>query len=290
MDNLRGIGWMVLAMALFAIEDALIKQAAADIPAGQILMLLGLGGGAFFAAIARLRGLRLLSPVLLSGPVMIRNLTEMIGTLGFVTAITTIPLSTASAVLQATPLVMTMGAALIFAEPVGWRRWSAIGIGFAGVLVIIRPGLAGFDPYALFAVLGVLGLAGRDLAARAVPRAIPNVQLAAYGFLMLIPTGAVLLLFGAPWSPPTPDTWALIALAVAVGVAGYYAITTASRTGDVSVVTPFRYSRLIFALLVGMTVFGERPDALTYLGAVLVIGSGLYTFMRERRVMTQSKR
>ncbi|WP_342708053.1 DMT family transporter [Citreimonas salinaria] len=283
--NLRGIGWMIMAMAAFALEDAFIKAASAiGMPTGQILIVIGIGGGAIFGALARRRGIALFTPVLLRPAVLTRNVTEVIGTLGFVTAITTIPLATASAILQATPLVITMGAALFFSEPVGWRRWTAIGAGFAGVLVIIRPGLDAFDPWSITAVIGVLGLAGRDLASRAVPVAISNLQVATYGFLTLIPTGLIMLAVtgGTVW----PDTtgWLLLLGAIAVGTAGYYSITAASRTGEVAVVTPFRYTRLPFALLVGWVFFTEVPDALTYVGAALIIASGIYTFLRERRL------
>ncbi|SDY27617.1 Permease of the drug/metabolite transporter (DMT) superfamily [Citreimonas salinaria] len=274
-----------MAMAAFALEDAFIKAASAiGMPTGQILIVIGIGGGAIFGALARRRGIALFTPVLLRPAVLTRNVTEVIGTLGFVTAITTIPLATASAILQATPLVITMGAALFFSEPVGWRRWTAIGAGFAGVLVIIRPGLDAFDPWSITAVIGVLGLAGRDLASRAVPVAISNLQVATYGFLTLIPTGLIMLAVtgGTVW----PDTtgWLLLLGAIAVGTAGYYSITAASRTGEVAVVTPFRYTRLPFALLVGWVFFTEVPDALTYVGAALIIASGIYTFLRERRL------
>nr|WP_089882111.1 DMT family transporter [Citreimonas salinaria] len=276
---------MIMAMAAFALEDAFIKAASAiGMPTGQILIVIGIGGGAIFGALARRRGIALFTPVLLRPAVLTRNVTEVIGTLGFVTAITTIPLATASAILQATPLVITMGAALFFSEPVGWRRWTAIGAGFAGVLVIIRPGLDAFDPWSITAVIGVLGLAGRDLASRAVPVAISNLQVATYGFLTLIPTGLIMLAVtgGTVW----PDTtgWLLLLGAIAVGTAGYYSITAASRTGEVAVVTPFRYTRLPFALLVGWVFFTEVPDALTYVGAALIIASGIYTFLRERRL------
>lgn len=285
MDNLRGIILMVVAMAAFAIEDAFIKVAARDLPTGQILIVIGLAGGAVFVTMARRAGIRLVTPELWRGPILLRNLAEILGTIGFVTAITTIPLSTASAIAQAMPLVITMGAALIFAEPVGWRRWSAILVGLSGVLIIIRPGLAGFDPNALWAVLAVFGLAARDLAARAVPARVSHLQLASYGFLSLIPTGLILLPFAAT-PPALPDGRLALMLggAVLFGMAAYYAITSASRTGDVSVVTPFRFSRMLFALIIGMAVFGERPDALTYLGAALILGSGTYTFLRERRL------
>ncbi|SFA76738.1 Permease of the drug/metabolite transporter (DMT) superfamily [Poseidonocella pacifica] len=284
MENLRGILFMTFAMAGFAVEDMFIKAASQGVPVGEILLLLGFGGGPVFALLAWRQGQRLLSPVLLQRPVVLRNLAEIIGTCGFVSAIALIPLTTASAIAQAMPLVVTMGAALIFGEQVGWRRWSAIGVGFLGVMVIIRPGLEGFDPLSLLAVLAVFGLAGRDLAARAVPRSVPNLQLAAYGFLMLIPTGVILLGISGPAVWPSAFEWGCILGAIVFGAVSYYAITVATRLGDVSVITPFRYSRLIFALIIGTFVFGERPDSFTWIGMALIIGSGLYTILRERRL------
>ncbi len=284
MENLRGILFMILSMAAFACEDAFIKGAAVSLPAGQILMVIGAAGGTVLACIARARGLRLITPALLSRPVLVRNAAEMIGTIGFVTALTTIALTTTSAILQATPLVITLGAALIFAEPVGWRRWSAIAAGFAGVLIIIRPGLAGFEPNALWAVLGVLGLAGRDLASRAVPKVIPNLQISTWGVWMMVPTGALLLVFSGGIVWPDARTGLLLLGASLFACIAYLTITIATRLGDVSVVTPFRYVRLIFALILGITFFGERPDLLTYCGAALIIASGLFTLLRERRL------
>ncbi|MCE0506501.1 DMT family transporter [Roseivivax sp. GX 12232] len=288
MDNLRGALLMILAMAAFAVEDAFIKTAARELPTGQILIVIGVVGGLFFGLLARRRGIRLFTRDLLDPPIMVRNISEILGTIGFITAITTIPLSTASAVAQAMPLVVTLGAALIFGEPVGWRRWSAIFAGLAGVLVIIRPGLQGFDPNALWAVLAVVGLAGRDLSARAVPGRVPHMQLAAYGFLTLIPTGLILLAAsGARLVWPDLLHAGLLAGAVGTGMIAYYAITSASRTGDVSFVTPFRFTRMLFALAIGIAIFGERPDALTYLGATVIVGAGIYTFLRERRLAQQ---
>ena len=246
------------------------------------MIFIGALGGLFFALVAKSRGIQLLSPILLSPPVALRNLSELVGTLGFVSALTLIPLSTASAIAQAMPLFITLGAALIYHEPVGWRRWTAITIGFVGVLVIIRPGLTGFDPNALWAVLAVVGLGTRDLAARAVPRTVSNLQLATYGFLLIVPVGVIMLSFSGGATMPDGAAWGYLVAATLFGVIGYYAITGAARIGEVSTVTPFRYTRLLFALLIGTTLFGERPDALTYLGAALIVGSGLYTVLRER--------
>jgi drug/metabolite transporter (DMT)-like permease len=288
MENLRGSILMVLSMAGFALEDMFIKRLAADLPVGQIVMLVGLGGALIFGAITTAQGRRLWSRDLLSGPVLLRNFGELLGTLGFVMAIALTPLSSASAILQATPLAVTLGAALFLGESVGWRRWSAILVGFAGVLMVIRPGMAGFEPASLFAVLAVIGLAIRDLATRAVPRAISSMQLSSYAFATLVPTGAILLAFYGTPALPSALHWRDLALALFCGVLAYYAIVAAMRLGDVAVITPFRYSRLVFALIIGVTLFDERPDFWTLTGAAIIIASGIYTFWRERRLARRS--
>jgi len=284
MENLRGSVLMVLAMAGFALEDMFIKRLADTMPVGQIIMAIGLGGAAIFAAICARRGRRLFTRDLLARPVLLRNTGEMAGTMCFVTAIALTPLSSASAILQATPLAVTLGAALFLGEPVGWRRWSAILVGFAGVLMVVRPGLAGFAPASLFAVGAVIGLALRDLATRAVPAAISSMQLSAYAFATLVPTGAILLAFGEGAVMPAAVQLRDLGLALGCGVAAYYAIVAAMRVGEVAVVTPFRYTRLVFALVIGVAVFAERPDAWTLAGAAVIVASGLYTLMREARL------
>ena len=290
MENLRGSALMVLAMAGFALEDMFIKRLADDLPVGQILMLLGAGGAVIFGLAALSRGHALLSRDLLSGPVMLRNLGELIGTIGFVTAIALTPLSSASAILQATPLAVTLGAALFLREQVGWRRWSAILVGFAGVLMVIRPGLSGFEPASLFAVQAVFGLAMRDLATRAVPHTVTSMQLSSYGFATIVPAGALLLWLSGGAVSPSGANWRDIAFALVLGVAAYYAIVAAMRVGEVSFVTPFRYTRLIFALVIAVLIFDEQPDALTLMGAAIIIASGLYTLLRERRLRRKAQR
>lgn len=281
-DNLRGIVLMVASMAGFAMEDMFIKWAAADMPTGQVLLMIGLVGGAVFALMARAQGQRSLVREALHPAVIGRNLGEMVGTFGFVTALTLAPLSTVSAVAQAMPLAVTMGAALFLGERVGWRRWTAIIVGFAGVLLIIRPGLDGFDPHALWAVLAVFGLGGRDLFTRRVPASITTVQLSVWGFLAVALLGAGMLGVSGGVQVPGAAQSGYIAGALAFGIAAYWALTKANRLGEMSVITPFRYSRLLFGVAIGMTVFAERPDALTVLGGLIIIGSGLYTFARER--------
>lgn len=284
MENVRGSGLMVASMAGFAVEDMLIKQMAVALPMGQVIVLIGLGGMLNFALLTRRRGQRVWSPALLSTPVMLRNVGEMIATAGFVAAIVLTTLSSASAILQATPLAVTLGAALFLGEPVGWRRWTAITVGFTGVLLVLRPGLAGFTPASLFAVIAVAGLALRDLSVRRIPPEVTSAQLSVWGFATVVPTGALMmLLMGEGPVVPGGVDLARLGAAFVVGGLGYYAIVAATRTGDVAVVVPFRYTRLVFAMVLGALAFGERPDTLTLTGAALIVAAGLYTIWRESR-------
>jgi drug/metabolite transporter (DMT)-like permease len=284
MENLRGIALMIASMAGFAIEDTLIKGISSHLPSGQILVSLGLIGAAIFAALAWLKRLPLFGPALIERSVVIRNLSEMLGTVCYVSAIILTPLSSASAILQATPLAVTLGAALFLGAPVGWRRWSAITVGLVGVLIIVRPGAEGFMPASLFAVAAVIFLAARDLATRSAPVHVPSLIMAFYGFLSVVPAGAVLMLLQGGWVAPAPGILLRLGVTAGVGVAAYYAIVAAMRLGDVAVVTPFRYARILFALILGITVFGETVDRWTLTGAAIVIASGLYTLLREARL------
>ncbi len=282
-DNLVGILFMLGAMAMFAVEDAFIKKLAVGMGTGQILLILGVGGFAIFALIAKRQGAQVFSRDLWLKPILLRNFGEIMGTSGYVLAVVLTPLSSASAILQATPLAVALGAALFLGHAVGWRRWLAICVGFIGVLIVIRPGLDGFQPASLFAVQGVIGLSIRDLATRAMPPRVSSMVLSAYGFGVVIPAGLVMMLFEGPPVLPDGGQSAYILAALIVGPVGYYMIVAAMRVGEVAVVTPFRYIRLVFAMALGVLVFGERLDFYTLLGAGIIIGSGLFTIYREGR-------
>lgn len=285
MENLRGSLLMIAAMAGFALEDMFVKALALRLPVGEILALLGAGGATIFAAIAIYRRDRLFSRDLLAGPVVLRNLGELLGTICFVSAVAFTPLAEASAILQATPLAVTLGAALFLGEKVGWRRWSAIAVGFLGVLIVIRPGTEGFSSLSLFAVVAVLGLAARDVATRRVPRSITSMQLATYGFGVIVPAGlALAAVMDTPLVMPTPPELVQLAGALVFGTLGYYALIAAMRIGEVSFITPFRYTRLLFALIIGWLIFSEPVDGATLLGGAVIVASGLYTLMREARL------
>ncbi|MFU8897619.1 EamA-like transporter family protein [Roseinatronobacter thiooxidans] len=284
-DNLRGAVLMALAMAGFALEDMFIKLLADALPVGQVLLFLGLGGAVLFGLIAHRKGQQVLSPALLTRAILLRNLAELIGTVGFVLGFVLASLATASAILQAAPLFVTLGAVVFLGEKVGWRRWTAIVVGFLGVLLIVRPGMAGFEPASLFAVIGVIGLAGRDLATRVVPRTVSSYQISSWAFAMLVPAGLFLMVV-MQQPPVLPDAAQTLKLSAAlgIGVLAYYAIVAAMRVGELSFVTPFRYTRMLFALIVAVLVFGERPDALTLVGAAIIVAAGLFTLWRETKV------
>jgi drug/metabolite transporter (DMT)-like permease len=282
MDNLRGILLMVASMAGFALEDMFIKRASAALPIGQILLMLSLVGTPIFAAAARRQGARLWSRDLLHRHVVARNLGEVVGTLGFVMAISLTPLTSATAIFQATPLVVTIGAATVLGERVGWRSWVAMGVGLLGVFIVIRPGMAAFEPASLWAVLAVFGLSVRDVSTRRVPRGISTMHLAFAGFVAVGALGALLLALSGGALPPTPRQLGWLGGALFFGIGSYWAVTEAMRVGAVAVVTPFRYARLLFALVIGAVVFRERPDLATLAGAGLIVASGLYTLNRER--------
>ncbi len=272
---------MTASMAGFAVEDVFVKAAAKSLPLGQVLLNIGLLGMLTFAAMARAKREALLPHAFMSPAMLIRSGFEVTGRLFYGLAITLTALSTTSAILQATPLVVVAGATLIFGEKVGWQRWLAVAVGFAGVLVILRPG-ADFSALSLLAVVGLLGFAGRDLATRAAPKGLSNRQLGVLGFAMLAVAGAILLAVTGGAAVPDALGIAQLAGGTVFGMAGYHALTYAMRTGDVSAVTPFRYTRLVFAMALAMALFGERPDLATWIGAAMIVGSGIFTLRRAR--------
>lgn len=288
MDNLRGIFLMTAAMAGFAINDGLLKVLTGYLPVAWVVFFMGLGGFAIYGGAVLATGGSLLTRDWLRPAVLLRNGAEAVATVSFITAMSLIPLSTASAILQANPLFVTLGAALFLAETVGWRRWLAIGAGFFGMVLILRPGSAGLNWGAMLAVLAMVMLAVRDLSTRVMPKSLSTLNIAAYAFAVLIPTGALMLLTGigteARGATQTGIVWpAVLMLATLLSATGaYYCVTAAMRVGEVAAVTPFRYSRLIFTMSIGIFLLGERPDALTFLGAGIIIAGGLYTVYRER--------
>ena len=186
--------------------------------------------------------------------------------------------------LQAQPLAVTMAAALFLGEKVGPRRWAAVGRGFFGVLLILRPGADAFDANALWAVVGIIGLTARDLGTRMLPPNITTPFVSAWALLLLGILGVLITPWSGAWRAIDTITWVwLIGASAAVAVA-FFAITAALRQGEVSAIAPFRYTRMVFALAIAMLFLSERPDIWTWVGTALIIGSGIYAFWREKQL------
>ncbi len=285
MNNVNGILLIIGSMAAFALEDMFIKYLSVSVSTGQIMIVLGLFCGTVFAIMSLVTRKRIFDPVAWEPLPLLRAGTEAFGALSFVTALSLVDLSTVAAVFQAMPLFVTMGAALFLGEQVGWRRWSAIGIGFVGVLMIIRPGLEGFQPESLFVLVSVVAIAARDLITRRLDVRVASSVVALQAYIGVALAGAALMVFTAqPIVPLQPAQIGPYLGAIGFGVLGYYGIVSAMRIGEASALTPFRYTRLVFSIMAGMLMFGERPDSMTLAGAGLIIGSGLYTFIRERQL------
>jgi len=280
--NIRGSLLMASAMAAFTLNDTITKSVSSELNIGEIIVVRGLFAMVLIAAFAAWRGaLRPLRSLFIA-PVGLRVVGEIGGTLSFLSAIAHMPLANTSAILQALPLVITIGAALVFGEPVGWRRWLAIAAGFVGVLVIVRPGTAGFNEFSLLALSSVAFCTVRDLATRKIPAEIPSLFIALLTTVTVTTAGAVIIHPLGGWTPPSARTVGLLAVAAVLLLIGYQCIISALRTGDISAVAPFRYTALIWAMLLGFIVFGDRPDAFMVLGAAIIVLSGLYAFYRER--------
>ncbi|WP_281982257.1 DMT family transporter [Thalassorhabdomicrobium marinisediminis] len=290
-DNLRGAVMMVASMFGFAVEDALIKSLSGTVPPGQIVSTMGLGGVILFALWLRFQG----KPAFVADQrrprVVLRSGFEAFGTAFFISALALVELTLVSAVIQATPLVVAMGAALFLGQPVGWRRWLAIFVGFSGILFIVKPGVATFDPLVLLAVVGMVALAGRDLVTRSLNSPISGPHLSIAAFAGLVPTGLVLCwVWGQSLVMPTALEWGVLALCVIVGMTAYLAIIAATRIGDAAFISSFRYSRMLFALVLGALFFAEAPDLYTMIGVTIVIGAGLFTLLREARLKRRAAR
>ncbi len=269
-------------MAAFTMNDTITKAVSSEMNFGQVMLVRGLFAIVLIAAFAWYQGALRPLRTLMVKSVALRVVGEIGGAITFMAALAHLPLANTSAILQALPLAITLGAALLLREPVGWRRWSAIVAGFIGVLIIVRPGLAGFSQYSLLALVAVGFCALRDLATRKIPAEIPSLFITVLTTLTVTASGGVIIVPLGGWTPPSAQALALQALSAVLLLIGYQCVITALRSGDISAVAPFRYSALLWAMLLGYVVFGDVPDAMMVLGACIIVVSGLYAFYRER--------
>ncbi|GGK37202.1 DMT family transporter [Salinarimonas ramus] len=282
-DNRRGILAMLVGMGLFVVSDATMKLASAHFPTGQMLAVRGAFASALVLVLVVAMGeahrLRALAQPFVAG----RALIESVIAFMFISALATAPLADLTAILQAAPIIVTLLLVVLGLERVGWRRWAAILVGFAGVLLIVRPGPEGFDTSALLALAAAILVAGRDLVTRLIHADVPSIVVVLGTTAMVAIVGpAIGLALGEEWRPVLRAETLILVGAACLYVLANIAIVTAFRKADVSVVAPFRYASVAAALVVGFLVFGEFPDAVALSGFALVVGAGIYSWHRER--------
>lgn len=284
-DNLRGTMLMVLSMAAFTCNDAVMKAVTQTLPLYESVALRGMAVLALMVAAALVQGdgLRLTVPRRDVAALVIRTAADIVSTLLYLLALRQMALADLSAIMQALPLAVTLTAALFFRERLGWRRLSAIGVGFLGVLLILRPGTGAFDTWSAVALLSMLLIVVRDIATRYFSRQVGSGTIAFHAALAVMLSGFVLGA-GEDWRMPDLPEAALLLLSAGFLTVGYLTAVATMRVGEISFVAPFRYTSLVWAILLGLALFGEWPDGWTWVGSALVVGAGLYAILRERQL------
>ena len=286
--NRVGIVLMIASMAFFTLADLFLKLSSEFVTTGQITLVLGVGGTLMFWAMLVRKGETVFTPVFWEAPVMLRTAGELVATLFIVLALTYASFTAVAAILQTLPLLLTLCSFVFLKERVGIHRLSAILLGFGGMLLIIRPGSDGFDAYSLLAILAVIGMTMRDFGSRLVGSHISNERLAIFGTLGQIILGIGLMTFEEEHSMPSAEVALYLLGMVVFASVAILLVTKAMRMGEISAVSPFRYSRLFFGLLVGVVVLGETVNKTMIIGSAIIIFAGLYIWLRERQITQNS--
>lgn len=286
-DNAQGALWMCASTVGFVCNDALIKSVAGEVPLFQAILIRGVVACALISLWAWQAGaLRALPAPRDCRVIGWRMVGEIGATALFLTALFNMKLANVTAIIQAAPLVITLAAAWFLAEPVGWRRYIAIGIGFVGVLLIVRPGTEGFNVYAGVALGAVIFITLRDLSTRQLSRSVPSLLVTMMTALSITMIAALITAWNG-WAEVEIALVLRLVCAAGFLLLGYHAGVLAMRVGEIGVVSSFRYTNLIWALILGWAFFGELPTGLTLMGAAIVCATGLYTLYRERVVAGQ---
>ncbi|MBO9408822.1 DMT family transporter [Shimia sp. R9_1] len=283
-DNTKGALLMMCSMAAFTFNDTMVKSLGPDVPLFQMLFLRGVVASALIYLLAKSLGkLRWQLSRHDWGLVALRTVSEIGAAYFFITALYHMPIANVTAVLQILPLTVTLGGALFFGEAVGWRRASAIAAGFCGMLLIVRPGPDGFDQYALYALVAVGFVTLRDLATRKMSSDVPSLTVTLVASLGVMLFAGVASL-GSEWVAMDLRQWMLLTGAAVFILGGYLFSVLVMRVGEISFIAPFRYSSLLWALMLGYVVFGDWPDPITLTGAAIVVAAGVFTLIRGRRL------
>lgn len=283
-DNMRAAVYINVAMLSFTLNDTCMKAVTQTMPLFQAITLRGVLTTIALFAVAALSGGVRLRPEGPDGRIIgIRSLAEIGATITFFAALLHMPLANLSAIMQSLPLAVTLAAALVFRDPIGWRRLLAITIGFFGVLLIIRPGTDAFNVWSVLGLLSVACVVVRDLATRRLSSAVPSATVAIWASVSVTAMGLAGSAYTG-WAPVSAVEILWILAATVNLVIGYMTVVMMMRVGDIGFVAPFRYMALLWAIILGWIIFGTLPDAMTLAGGGIVVATGIFTLWRERSV------
>lgn len=280
--NRRGIVALSLAMAGFIANDTLVKYVSQSLGGGQLIFIRGVMATVLLLGVAQAMGVLGRWREMRNAALGWRALLDSLATMTYLTALFHLPLANATAINMATPLFITVMAIFALQEKVSGTRWLAIAAGFAGVLMVVQPRSDGFNTWALLCLLGTLFHAARDLLTRFIPSSVPSVLITlSTAVAVTALSGPVSLVQG--WKPVGVTELAMLAAAAVFLATGYYLIIHSLREGEMSVIAPFRYTGLLYALVLGWLVWGEVPNALAWSGIGLLLAAGLYMLHSERK-------
>ena len=280
--NAKGAVLMTIARLAFVTNDVFMKFLFADMSVFQAMFLRGAVAVPFIALLAWYRNCLLVRLGWVDFGLLCLRAAAQIGMAScFLTALAHMPIANVSAIMQVVPLSLIVIAALFLGEAIGWRRWGAVIIGLCGVLMIIRPGTDAFNSYSTLAIAAVAFATLNDAVTRHLPDNVPAI------FAALFTASGVCLFSGVmtlslPWQAITPFNWLILSFCGLTVAAGYFFQVMTMRFGDLSFVAPFRYIGLVWAIGLGVLMFGEWPDGWTWIGATIVVLTGLYSFYRDR--------
>ena len=278
--NRRGMIFMVIAMALFAANDAGTKYAAVTLPVSEVMVLRGSFAIVFLIAILAWRGELKDTPKMFDWQVSLRGFAEAVTGVLLISALALIPLGNVISIIQLVPFLMTIIAAMALGEAVGWRRWIAVAAGFIGVLLVVKPASGAFDTASLFALAATFSILLRDMLARAIGTRVPAFIVALASIVAGIVVGAIGSIFQAWQAPDAATLVALLVSGIFLVLAQFF-IVLAYRSTELSAVAPFRYSIVAFAVVYGFVVFREVPDTLSLAGMTVIVLAGIYMLRRE---------
>ena len=288
-NNMKGAALMTGCVSAYVINDAFMKLLFSEIALFQAIFLRSI------ITVPPVLVMVWITKVAISNLskqdkrlIMLRVVAEIFTTIAFLTALKHMPLANVTAILQALPLAITMAAALFLSEPVGWRRWTAILVGFVGVLIVVRPGLEGFNIYSLSALMAVIFITVREISTRKLTSEVPTITVVlstAVGSALF----AGIMMIGSELDTVSALSWLLIlGAAVAVSIATLLSVM-AMRIGEIGFVSPFRYTSMLGAIGLGILLFGDWPDQPTLVGTLIIVSTGIYTFHREKTIGRKTK-